>query len=148
MIRFRKVLILSVLTGAVAAILASGCKDTSPADMDASDEYVTKVTTVEQFTDLVLNAKKPVLVDFYATWCGPCKLLAPRIHKLAGEFEGRAVFVKVNGDHSPDLANKYGVKAYPTVAVFSGGKVSDVLVGLRGAGDYRAALDKAIATPN
>lgn len=146
MARLTTTLVFSVLAGAGAAILAVGCSDETAVEMDTSDEYVTQVTTAEQFADKVLKADMPVLVDFYATWCGPCKLLAPRIHKLAREYRRRARFVKVDGDVSVDLRQRYKVRGYPTVIIFVGGKAGEPIVGLQGGDVYRAALEKAIAT--
>ena len=129
--------------GAMLAMVISttGCR---PQKQTAPDRS-THVTTAQQFDAHVLKADKPVLVDFYATWCAPCKPLAPIINDLAGEYEGRANFVKVDGDKSRDLISQYGVRGYPTVVIFSGGKPVKKLVGLRGAAEYRSALDAAIA---
>ena len=146
MLRLTRALVFLVSVSASVAILAVGCSDETAVEMDASDEYITQVTTVEEFADQVLKADRPVLVDFYATWCGPCKLLAPRIHKLAREYRGRAKFVKVDGDISRDLIQQYKVRGYPTVIVFVGGKAGEPIVGLQGDDVYRAALERAIAT--
>jgi thioredoxin 1 len=124
------------------AISTTGCHSQKQTAPDRS----THVTTVQQFDAQVLKVDKPVLVDFYATWCPPCKKLAPIINNLAGEYEGRANFVKVDGDKSRDLMSKYGVKVYPTVLIFSGGKPVKKIIGLRGAAEYRAALDAAITS--
>ncbi len=125
------------------AISTAGCqKEQTTKGPDRS----THVTTTGEFDRHVLQAAKPVLVDFYATWCAPCKKLAPIINELAGEYEGRANFVKVDGDKSRDLMSQYGIKAYPTVLIFSGGKPVKKIIGLRGAGDYRAALDAAMTS--
>ncbi len=123
------------------AISTAGCQKGQTRGPDRS----TQVTTTQEFSGHVLQADKPVLVDFYATWCPPCKKLAPIINELAGEYEGRANFVKVDGDKSRDLMSEYGVKVYPTVLIFSGGKPVKKILGLRGAGEYRAALNAAIA---
>jgi len=105
---------------------------------------IAKVTTPQEFNARVLKADKPVLVDFYANWCGPCKPLARIIEQLAGEYKGRAQFVKVDADKSRQLISEHAIRAYPTVVIFSGGKPVKRLIGLRGAGAYRAALDAAI----
>lgn len=125
----------------VVAISTTGCRSQTHAAPDRS----THVTTAQQFDADVLKADKPVLVDFYATWCGPCKQLAPIINNLAGEYEGRVIFVKVDEAKSRDLISQYGITGYPTVVIFSGGKPINRLIGLRGAAKYRSALDAAIA---
>jgi len=78
----------------------------------------------------VLKSDLPVLVDFWAPWCGPCKALNPTIQKLAEEMEGKVKVVKVNIDDSPDIAGKYSIMSIPTLLIFVGGAVSDQLIGL------------------
>jgi thioredoxin 1 len=85
--------------------------------------------TVANFRNLVLQAKTPVLVDFYADWCGPCQRLTPLLEELAGELPGARI-VKVNVDQNPMLAAEYGVDAIPSLKVFKNGKVAEELVGL------------------
>ena len=114
-------------------------------ESDADDPYVQKITTQEQFNDVVLKADKPVLVDFFATWCGPCRRLAPIIHELAKEYEGRVVFVKVDVDKARDLAAKNKVPSIPDVRIFHGGKEIKKIVGLNGPEVYRSILDSALA---
>ena len=97
------------------------------------------------FEEEVMGADHPVLVDFSATWCGPCKKLEPIVAEIAGDYAGRIKVVKVDVDKSPELRARYRVNAFPTVVVFRGGKPAAVLVGLRDSGEYRAALDAAIA---
>ncbi|NQU75974.1 MAG: thioredoxin [Planctomycetes bacterium] len=105
---------------------------------------IVEVTTPEQFNTTVLKADQPVLVDFYATWCGPCKVLAPTIDQLANEYGSSVKFVRVNGDKSDQLMTEYGVEAYPTVMIFSKGKPAKTLIGLHAAEDYRSALNSAL----
>ncbi len=84
----------------------------------------------ETFQNLVLNNTKPVLVDFYADWCGPCKMLAPVIDQIASESSDYDVY-KLNVDEAPELAAKYGVMSIPTLIVFKGGEVSGKTIGVQ-----------------
>lgn len=78
----------------------------------------------------VLQSSQPVLVDFWAPWCGPCRMMTPVVEELASEFEGRAKVVKVNVDESPQSAARYGVSAIPSFAVFQGGNVQAQVTGV------------------
>ena len=90
-------------------------------------KYITG--TESNFKTEVLDSDKPVLVDFWAEWCGPCKMVGPAIEELASEFEGKASVVKVNVDEEPGLAGEYGVRSIPSLLFFQGGKVVDQLIG-------------------
>jgi len=90
-------------------------------------KYVT--LTDDNFQDEVLNADMPVLVDFWATWCGPCRVIAPVIEELASDFEGRAKIAKLDVDHNPKVAMDFGVRSIPTLLFFKDGRVVDQLVG-------------------
>jgi thioredoxin 1 len=103
-------------------------------------------TTAEKFAADVLNTPTPVLVDFYAPWCGPCKMIAPMVDALAAEFAGRVRFVKLNVDEAPELAQRYGVTGVPTLALFKAGELLDAVVGLTSSRHLRAMLDRAIAS--
>jgi thioredoxin 1 len=99
------------------------------------------------FETEVLRVPGPVLVDFYAPWCGPCKMLAPLLEQLAGEFAGKVKFAKMNVDEAPNLANQYGITGVPTLMLFRGGKVADQIVGFPGQSQLKAWLTQAAAAP-
>ena len=86
-------------------------------------------TTDATFTQDVLKSEKPVLLDFWAEWCGPCKMIGPVIDQLSGEVEGQAKVGKVNVDEARELAVKYGVRSIPLLLFFKGGEVKDQIVG-------------------
>jgi len=83
-----------------------------------------------QFPAEVVQSSLPVVVDFYATWCPPCQVLGPVLDRLAGDFEGRVRFVKVNVDEAPSLAAEHGIRGVPTLKLFREGRVRDTIVGL------------------
>ena len=87
--------------------------------------------TEQNFEQEVLKSDKPVLVDFWASWCGPCRMLAPTIEQIANEQEGVVKVGKVNIDEEPALASKFGISSIPTIKVFRGGKVAGSAVGVR-----------------
>jgi thioredoxin 1 len=79
--------------------------------------------------DQVISTEKAVLVDFWAEWCGPCKMIGPLVEELAGDYEGRAVVAKLNVDENPQTAAKFGIRSIPTLLVFKGGQIVDKQVG-------------------
>lgn len=81
------------------------------------------------FEDVVIKSDKPVLVDFWAEWCGPCRMIAPIIEEISHEFEGKALVVKCDVDNSPSIAQKYSIRNIPTVLFFNNGQVADKQVG-------------------
>ena len=99
---------------------------------------------VDNFDTEVVKSDVPVLVDFWAPWCGPCKMITPIIEELAGEFDGKVKIGKVNVDNNQDLAAKFGIRGIPTVMLFKGGEVAGSFVGLRSKEDLAGALDEAL----
>ncbi len=85
--------------------------------------------TDANFEELVMNSDKPVMIDFWAVWCGPCRMVGPIIEELATEYEGKAVVGKVDVDSNPNVAMKYGIRNIPTVIFVKGGEVVDKQVG-------------------
>jgi thioredoxin 1 len=90
-----------------------------------------EIKTVDEFEREVLQSDIPVLVDFWAPWCGPCRMLAPTIEELSQEYEGKIKIVKVNTDELPIVAMQYGIRGIPTVILFVNGEPADVKVGLQ-----------------
>ena len=103
--------------------------------------------TETNFETEVLQASGPVVVDFYAPRCGPCKMLAPILEQLAPQFEGRVKFVKLNVDEASELAARYGIAGVPTLALFRSGQKIDTLVGLSSPRALKSWLEAAAAVP-
>lgn len=112
----------------VLSLLAfAGCDN--PSAMNQSTASVKHITQVE-FADAVTHATGPVVVDFYATWCGPCRLLAPMLDMLATPLAGKIKFFKVNIEESPGLAQNFQIEGIPTVLMFKDGKLAERITGL------------------
>lgn len=112
----------------------------------AENANITTLTD-DNFDEEVLNADKPVLVDFWATWCGPCHQIAPIVEDLADEYEGRAKIGKVDVDENPRTAQEYGVRSIPTLMFFKDGEVQEQVVGAAGKQSLKENLEALVGQP-
>jgi len=101
--------------------------------------------TDKDFGEHVINSETPVLVDFWAEWCGPCRALGPIIESLAEEFAGQVKIAKVDVDSNPQISMQFGIRSIPTVMLFDKGQIVDTFIGVRPKSDYAASLDKLVA---
>ena len=112
--------------------------------MDSKLKTMALEITDDNFEELVLKSDKPVLVDFWAEWCGPCRMLGPIVEELSDEFEDKAVIGKVDVDSQQKFAAEFGVRNIPTVLIFKDGELVDRKVGVSSKNDYAEALDALI----
>ncbi|MCZ6615574.1 MAG: thioredoxin [Chloroflexi bacterium] len=101
--------------------------------------------TDQEFEEQVLNSETPVLVDFWADWCAPCKMIAPIVEDLANEYDGKVRFAKVDVDSNPMTATKFGIRSIPTLLVFKNGEPVDMVVGAVPKEVLKKRLDTALA---
>ncbi len=109
------------------------------------DTHNPLTVTDSSFKEEVLDSDMPVLVDFWAAWCGPCRMIAPVVEELAGEFAGRAKVVKMDVDHNTETPMQYGIRSIPTLLFFKDGQVADQLVGVSPKKDLVDRLDALVA---
>ena len=98
------------------------------------------IITKDNFEAEVLNSDKPALVDFWATWCGPCRMLAPILSEIAEEYSDKVKVCKINVDDEPELAMAYNIASIPTVMYFEGGEMKEKLIGFRDKGEFEALI--------
>ncbi len=118
------------------------CKTSIPPPASPIDIHSTA-----DFDRLVGSASLPIIVDYWAPWCGPCRMVGPELQKVAARQAGRVLAIKVNTDELSDLGQRFGIKSIPTMAVFSGGKEVARSSGARPAADIEAFLEQAVAAP-
>lgn len=103
-----------------------------------------QIVTDQNFADLVLKSEIPVMVDFFAEWCGPCKMIAPVVDELSSEYEGKVLIVKVNVDESMETAQTYGIMSIPTIVFFKNGQEVDRVTGALPKDVFKEKLDNLV----
>ena len=103
-----------------------------------------KEVTDANFETEVLQSDKPVLVDFWAAWCGPCRMVAPIVEAVAARFEGQINVAKLNVDEAPAIANQYGIRSIPSLLLFKGGEVVDMAIGVQSEDALGAMIQRAL----
>lgn len=133
---------------AIALLMISGLKFVSQAQPDAQAGNPVVVDSSLQIADLIVKSKVPVLVDFWAAWCGPCRMLNPIIKELEKEFKGKVLFVKVNVDIHKSLSSYFGINGIPAVFIVKDKVVVKSLPGLQPKAAYTAALNEVLSVPD
>jgi len=109
----------------------------------SSDNVV--IVTDSEFDSTVLQSERPVVLDFWAEWCQPCKMLAPTMEEIAGEYEDKVKIGKLNVDDNPNTATKYGIRGIPTLLFFKGGKVVQQVTGVKSKAEIKEIIDEELA---
>jgi len=125
--------------------LIGGDKEEAVAAENAQLAVAPRHLTGEEFDQEVLSSDLPVIVDFWAEWCGPCHAIAPSIVKMAEEYEGRALITKLNADDYPEILERYGIMGIPTLIYFRGGQEVDRVVGVTPYGALKNKLERLLA---
>jgi thioredoxin 1 len=110
-------------------------------EIDLKRELVIRVSS-SNFKEEVIKSNLPVVLDFYAGWCGPCRMVSPAMEHLSREYEGRVKFVKIDTDENSDVANSFNILALPTILLLESGKIKDTIVGANPVELYRQHIDK------
>ncbi|MGQ0376869.1 MAG: thioredoxin [Nitrososphaerota archaeon] len=105
---------------------------------------ITKISDTKSWETTVMSSARPVFVDFWAEWCGPCRMVSPVVEELANEFEGKVNFVKVNVDEANELASKYNVFSIPTLAIFNKGQIIAQQVGAASKDSYKKMIERVL----
>jgi thioredoxin 1 len=124
--------------------IMGGDKEETPESADKSAAEPLHLTD-QQFDELIANSEQPVVVDFWAEWCGPCHAIAPSVAKLADEYAGRAVVGKVNADDYPDIVSRFGIMGIPTLIFFKGGQEVDRIIGMTPYGTLKNKMERQLA---
>lgn len=144
-IDFRSARTVFLFAFALAILADVGCKDSSK-HVESESHGNLAILTEANFQAEVLSPSQPVLVDFWATWCGPCKVIAPVVEEIAAEYQGRIKVAKLDVDTAPTIAQKYGVQAIPTLMFFKDGKVIDQSLGVVSKRELQGKLEKLLST--
>ena len=139
---------LGVVLIVAAAFAPPGCRRSAPSDKGESATVVQPITTAAQFESEVLSAPGLKVVDFYAVWCQPCKILAPILEDIAGEYKGRVEFYKVDAEKVRELSQRYKIEGYPTVLLFDADRPVHRWFGLKRRSEYEQTLDEHLAKPS
>jgi thioredoxin 1 len=137
------ILYLATTTSVGTATLAAD--SAAPAAAKANAEEAIEIGSDATFANEVLNSKEPVFVDFFTTWCGPCKLMEPTIQKMAAEYKGKVKVLKIDAEKNPVTAEKYDINLYPSYCLFVNGKMAQKTVGMKKLEELKQMLTTAHA---